>query len=82
MTDLGALTSYRPPSDCRCCHGCGTQDGIVCWPESPALAYCPECCPDHEYSYDCGMWSCDTCGAEPPDDWFDVDDVCDRYERR
>ena len=54
------------------CAGCGGD--VLCWPnEGPA--YCPECCPDHDYEYEPAERTrrCKTCSAEPPDDWWGYD---------
>lgn len=37
------------------------------------LTLCPAHCPDHDYVYGRGEGHrCRTCGAPPPDDWYDV----------
>lgn len=51
-------------SVCRAICDCAPSEGPT---------FCPDHCPDHDYRYERGEGHrCITCGAEPPDDWFDV----------
>jgi hypothetical protein len=51
---------------------CGTNTKVLSYPKKGPV-YCPDCCPEHDYKYErYEGWTCTTCGAEPPPDWFDV----------
>jgi prolyl-tRNA editing enzyme YbaK/EbsC (Cys-tRNA(Pro) deacylase) len=59
------------------CHVCGAQCAIA--PEPPAKTVCQEHCEDHEYVYIASEGKrCIHCHAEPPDDWFDVEEIPSR----
>jgi hypothetical protein len=62
-----ATAEKAPP-----CSACGGD--VLCWPDE-GPAYCPECCPDHDYEYVRAerRHMCATCSAEPPEDWYDRD---------
>lgn len=63
MTDMRVLCS-------KC------QGGNVLVYMTVASAICPNCCDDHDYRYE-GRGDghmCIHCGANPPDDWYDVSD--------
>lgn len=53
------------------CQGCGTECETA--PDPPERAWCPKCCPDHDYDYDRSdrRWECKHCGELRPDDWDD-----------
>lgn len=48
--------------------------GVLCdCAPAEGAAVCPDHCPDHDYRYEHGAGKrCVTCGAAPPDDWFDA----------
>lgn len=51
------------------CFKCGGETIIA-----PQIgpAYCPDCCPDHDYQYERGEGHrCVVCFDEPPPDYFD-----------
>lgn len=58
-------------------HNCAIFRCSVCrtlCDSSPAKGptFCPTHCPDHDYVYEPGEGKrCRTCGAPPPDDWYD-----------
>jgi hypothetical protein len=55
------------------CHKCGVQCDSA--PMLPKRATCPNCCEDHWYIYERGLGHyCETCGQEPPHDWYTRND--------
>lgn len=61
-------------------HGCAVFACSICGEQCPISpvdgpTFCEKHCPDHQYYYEPGEGHrCDTCFAEPPADWFDVEE--------
>jgi hypothetical protein len=55
------------------CKVCGVECSVA--PADGSGSICPDHCEDHDYVYDrYEGHRCRHCDAEPPDDWFDVDE--------
>jgi hypothetical protein len=58
------------------CYVCGNESEVVCAPDPPEHAICPDCCgariDGHEYKYDRYEQThvCDRCGQFAPLDWI------------
>lgn len=64
---LGGGAPQEPPV----CSGCA--GGVLCYPTDGSPAFCPACCPDHDYVSEAGERLCAHCSGRPPDDWYDED---------
>lgn len=61
------------------CRVCGSRDDVISydprgvWAYPFRKTYCPEHCPEHDFNRHRDGAYCDTCGQEPPYDWYNYD---------
>jgi len=62
------------------CRVCSSSENVVMydprglWAYPIRDTYCPEHCPEHDYTHERGVgFYCMYCGQEPPYDWHDCD---------
>lgn len=58
------------------CRVCGSSKEVIAydprgiWAYPIRNTYCPEHCPEHDFNRHSDGTYCDTCGSEPPYDWY------------
>lgn len=66
VSALRVRLGLRNPTACRVCG----RDDMPSYDETGAMTYCPDHCPDHDYSREFGWPQCNVCGVSAPDDYY------------